>query len=588
MSGGIPSHLTADIRKFDGTGWSEWETSFKAALLYIDALGIAKNTEAAPADAALLLDYRKRARQGQALLFNMVKPAVQQRLDMDKSLHENWTTLVGLYGTTTGMDIFVDFEKYFSMKFTSSESLTTQMDELQQLRTRIVGAGMALSESFHALAILRALPDSYSVSVQSILATTANFATLTSDTVRSRILGEETRQVSHSVAKVDTRAKPNKAKDKERKECSWCGIPGIHREKDCCRKAAGMAKGDKGPIPKSPDPSTTRIHAVNTEAESSSNAVTASFYVRSNSKTQWMLDSGCTDHITNDLNDFDSYQPYDRPGIARLADKAKTEVSILDHGTVKATTLVHGKPVSITFDRILYSPMEHCLMSIIRLDRRGFESTFSESKCFIKGRNNAKIYGVGDEYADHYWLTLNIAPRTTSVNAITSPQPLELWHDHLGHLGWDQLKLLASTNPAALGVMFSTITRTRAVCESCQLGKSHRASYPSSDTRSTEILQLIHSDLDGPMHIASIQKSVYFATFIDDYSRYVVVMFIKRKSDTLAAFKVFKALMENKTGKTIKRFRSDRGGEFLSNEFTAFLADSGIERHTTNRAERSC
>ena len=72
-------------------------------------------------------------------------------------------------------------------------------------------------------------------------------------------------------------------------------------------------------------------------------------------------------------------------------------------------------------------------------------------------------------------------------------------------------------------------------------------------------------------------------TFIDDYSRKVWVYFLKQKSDVFITFKQWKALIENQTGKKIKRLRTDNGMEFCGNEFDQFCMNEGIVRHRTVR-----
>ena len=56
---------------------------------------------------------------------------------------------------------------------------------------------------------------------------------------------------------------------------------------------------------------------------------------------------------------------------------------------------------------------------------------------------------------------------------------------------------------------------------------------------------------------------------------------MKEKSEAFTHFKKFKALMENEIGKTLKVFRSDRGGEFTSLEFNSFCEQNGVKRHLT-------
>jgi transposase InsO family protein len=65
-------------------------------------------------------------------------------------------------------------------------------------------------------------------------------------------------------------------------------------------------------------------------------------------------------------------------------------------------------------------------------------------------------------------------------------------------------------------------------------------------------------------------------TMIDDASRYCHVYLLKTKDETMNCFKIYKAEVENQLEKNIKRFRSDRGGEYFSNEFNLFCAEHGI------------
>jgi transposase InsO family protein len=73
----------------------------------------------------------------------------------------------------------------------------------------------------------------------------------------------------------------------------------------------------------------------------------------------------------------------------------------------------------------------------------------------------------------------------------------------------------------------------------------------------------------------------YFITFIDDYSRICWVYFLRNKSDTLNVFKKFKALVELQSGYKLKKLRSDRSGEYTSNEFQEFYVKQGMERQLT-------
>ncbi|KAH9722802.1 hypothetical protein KPL70_006847 [Citrus sinensis] len=75
----------------------------------------------------------------------------------------------------------------------------------------------------------------------------------------------------------------------------------------------------------------------------------------------------------------------------------------------------------------------------------------------------------------------------------------------------------------------------------------------------------------------------YFITFIDDYSRKVWIYVLRQKSEALEKFKEWLTLVENHTGKKIKRLRTDNGLEYCSNEFDEFCKSKGIARHKTVR-----
>eukprot|EP00253_Pinus_taeda_P025343 PITA_25343 len=103
-------------------------------------------------------------------------------------------------------------------------------------------------------------------------------------------------------------------------------------------------------------------------------------------------------------------------------------------------------------------------------------------------------------------------------------------------------------------------------------------SFPSSGKRSKQILQLVHSDVFGPVKVPSLGKSVYYVSFIDDFSRNTWIYFLKKKSEVFDKFKEFKALMENQIEKKVKALRTDNGGEFCSKEFEEFCKKCGIAR----------
>jgi transposase InsO family protein len=103
-------------------------------------------------------------------------------------------------------------------------------------------------------------------------------------------------------------------------------------------------------------------------------------------------------------------------------------------------------------------------------------------------------------------------------------------------------------------------------------GKAHRASSP---------LDLIHSDLMGPFPHPSIGKARYVLTFLDDYSRYTWVFFLRHKSEVFEHLKEFKALVETQSGRNIKSLHTDNGGEYVNRYVQNLCLEARIQlQHT--------
>ncbi|GJU95174.1 retrotransposon protein, putative, ty1-copia subclass [Tanacetum coccineum] len=151
-----------------------------------------------------------------------------------------------------------------------------------------------------------------------------------------------------------------------------------------------------------------------------------------------------------------------------------------------------------------------------------------------------------------------------------------LWHCRLAHINKKRIKLLQQD-----GLLKSTNDESFDKCESCLSGKMAKKPFPHSNERAKDLLEIIHTDVCGPLRHVSRQGASYFITFTDDYSRYGYVYLLKHKHEVFETFKVFKNEVENQLGKTIKEIRSDRGGEYISQEFKDYLKANGIVQQLT-------
>lgn len=126
-------------------------------------------------------------------------------------------------------------------------------------------------------------------------------------------------------------------------------------------------------------------------------------------------------------------------------------------------------------------------------------------------------------------------------------------------------------------------------CAGCLSGKMRRSPFPIGCTRAAQIGQLIHSDVCGPMHIATPGGSRFFVTFIDDFSGWRAVFCIKNKSDVLEALKTYIGTLRSETGQLVHTLRSDNGGEFTNTDFKKWISNKGIklETSTPNSPEKN-
>jgi hypothetical protein len=118
-----------------------------------------------------------------------------------------------------------------------------------------------------------------------------------------------------------------------------------------------------------------------------------------------------------------------------------------------------------------------------------------------------------------------------SLALLTEKSSSDLWHRRLGHPASPIIIRVLQDNNIAVNSEISPSL----ICHACQLGKSHQLPFPHALHMSTAPLELVQTDVWGPA-ISSINKSKYYVSFVDDFSRYVWIYFVKNKSDVEQVF----------------------------------------------------
>jgi hypothetical protein len=162
---------------------------------------------------------------------------------------------------------------------------------------------------------------------------------------------------------------------------------------------------------------------------------------------------------------------------------------------------------------------------------------------------------------------------------ITKVEETELWHNRYAHLSIKGLKILSSKKMVK---GLPELKEIEGKCTDCLTGKQHREIIPKlAKWRASQKLELVHSDICGPINPKSNGGNRYFITFTDDYSRKTWTYFLQDKSSAFEVFKKFKSLVEKESGCEIKCLRTDRGGEFTSTMFNDFCSSQGVKRQLT-------
>ena len=188
-------------------------------------------------------------------------------------------------------------------------------------------------------------------------------------------------------------------------------------------------------------------------------------------------------------------------------------------------------------------------------------------------------------------LTLSSAVAAVASAASSSTSQAEecarLWHRRLGHINSASVLHLFSSgwvaNPDAANI--SRLLRAaprQLLCEPCIKGKMETAPLPQkASVRAIRPLELLHTDVCGPMPVPSLNGMRYFVLIVDDYTRYCFLAPIVTKDQAVEVIQRYQRVAErthSAQGWKIGKVRSDNGGEFINTALTDYFAADGIQR----------
>jgi len=281
-----------------------------------------------------------------------------------------------------------------------------------------------------------------------------------------------------------------------------------------------------------------------------------------------IYDSGCSKHLTPYRDALENFVEIP-PKTFQAANKQTMSAVGMGEMIINVPNGADISPLRLT--EVLYSPeVGYTLISVDRLNGKGFEITFSDGKYSIKGPDGKHVGAV---------------PKTKGLYHVAHDEPetayvadeeltLDQFHCRMGHI-------LAGIAQRLVENRFVTGIRLEPFfCESCVYAKATQK--PILKTHKSEHAMKfgdeVYSNLWGPASIKTKGGRRYYITFTDDMSQLTHLYLLRLKSEAFEAYKQYEAWCAMHLGVAIKILHSDHGGEYLDKGFTLYLKSRSTEQ----------
>lgn len=490
-----------------------------------------------------------------ALLSSAISDENMLRIANCETFKEAWTTIERCYENKTTYEPQALYRRLNSFRMQNPGEVPPGLSEMSGIVAQLKNLGEEVSENCFIGAILSALPESFNV----FITAWKNSDNKDVEGLIARLMAESVDQARKEQDVVALSAKGKKRGEMKKKrlekdECRYCKERG-HWIKDCPNL--------KGPY--DPDHGKKKKEKYNKKDKDDDNTTDLAFMTKVTegqklTDEDHVADSGCTAHMSpyqylfKNMRESEDYKSVQLADSGRqLEVKGKGEIET-DKGTLK---------------NVLYVPtLAQNLFSV---------RAAASNELTSKGSKNGLTFFYGDKEimtapVVHNLHALKLKPVRQS--AMANSATLKEWHERLGHVTLDTIKLMKQ-NQAVDDLVINENPKDK--CEDCALNKCTRAHHQTRSTRKSDKPgTVLHMDLAGPSNVESRNKSRYLLLCKCEASKYRMVAFTQTKDQVTNQVKklINKAVLD--TGNQVLYLCSDNGSEFVNKNMTDFFDSRGI------------
>jgi len=295
--------------------------------------------------------------------------------------------------------------------------------------------------------------------------------------------------------------------------------------------------------------------------------------VSENNRIEWILDSGCTDHIINNESYFTNYICLKNPINVKVGDGRSVQATKV--GNIQTYFLIYGKRMNIRISNVFYvREMDRNLLSFAKVTVKNKVISMHNTSKIYNEYN--KLIAVAFKENGLYKLRSCVTNKESNVT-IKNKQRLtqkEKFHRILGHVNFKYLDMMCKDK--LVEGLPSELESEFLKCGTCIQNKMHNLPFENQRNRANDLLDIVHTDLNGPHNTTGNNGENYFLTFIDDYSKAARVYTLKSKTEVYECFVEYINTVENITSKKIKKLRCDNGKEYINKDIFRLAREKGI------------